>query len=514
MLVADDRIDRRVLDEARSLVRAGWDVTVISGPPPLPGDRQDEDSYPDINILRINNRRAEMLLGEIDQVRLNQTQAWFPNWDWLGINPIHNHLLVEAITRPAEIYVAHDLPQLPAAAMAACFHCSYLVYDSHELFTELYLERPDFKPQYTQVEAWLISFTDLVITVNSSIAAELVQRYTIPLPEVILNCPDVAKDCLPLPQTDQLRRGLGIPDGLAILLYQGNIGRPRNLENLVQAMALAEHQDIALVLMGRGDGLRKELIKIAESHHLFNRRIFFHEAVPVQNLLAYTASADAGIIPYPNLGLNKYYCTPNKLFEFIVAGLPILANDLPELNRFVGQQGIGMNLPMNSPEDIARSIDAFFSSDLKKFRIKAQQIAPQYVWQIQGQKVVELYVRLVDEDRQYPSIQARLQAAKDDIQQGRNEAAHQKLTSILQHNPNNIRALIDQAAMDYDQQRFSEALTRFKQVIAVNPGEVDAWVGLAMIAQRFGDQQMFMKAYQTARSLDPNNPKVLKLGTY
>jgi Tfp pilus assembly protein PilF len=91
-----------------------------------------------------------------------------------------------------------------------------------------------------------------------------------------------------------------------------------------------------------------------------------------------------------------------------------------------------------------------------------------------------------------------LQAAKDDIQQGRNEAAHKKLTSILQHNPNNIRALIDQTAMDYDQQRFSEALTRFKQVIAVNPSEVDAWVGLAMIAQRFGDQQMFMKAYQTA----------------
>jgi glycosyltransferase involved in cell wall biosynthesis len=157
-------------------------------------------------------------------------------------------------------------------------------------------------------------------------------------------------------------------------------------------------------LIGRGNGLRKELIKIAESHHLFNRRIFFPEAVPVQNLLAYTASADAGIIPYPNLGLKKYYCTPNKLFEFIVAGLPILANDLPELNRFVSQQGIGMNLPMNSPEDIARSIDAFFSSDLKKFRIKAQQIATQYVWQIQGQKVVELYVRLVDEDRQYPSI--------------------------------------------------------------------------------------------------------------
>jgi len=123
-------------------------------------------------------------------------------------------------------------------------------------------------------------------------------------------------------------------------------------------------------------------MRITKSHGLLNRRIFFHEPVPVQHLLPYTASADAGIIPYPNLGLNKYYCTPNKLFEFIVAGLPILANDLPELNRFVAQQGIGMNLPMNSPEDIARAIDVFFSSDLAKFWAKAQQNAPHYTWQI------------------------------------------------------------------------------------------------------------------------------------
>ncbi|MCJ7531803.1 MAG: tetratricopeptide repeat protein [Anaerolineales bacterium] len=83
----------------------------------------------------------------------------------------------------------------------------------------------------------------------------------------------------------------------------------------------------------------------------------------------------------------------------------------------------------------------------------------------------------------------------------------------MQHNPNNILALINLAVIHYDQQRFSEALTCFKKAIAVNPGEVDAWDGLAMIARRFGDQQMYMKAYQTARSLAPNNSKVLKLET-
>ena len=126
---------------------------------------------------------------------------------------------------------------------------------------------------------------------------------------------------------------------------------------------------------------------------------------------------------------------------------------------------------------------------------------------------MKLYLRFVDEGRRRPSIQARLQAAGVDLKQGRNEAAHQKLTNILQYNPNNIRALIEQAAMYYGQERFSEALTCFKQALVVNSGEVDAWVGLAMIAQHFGDQQMFMKAYQTARNLAPSNPEVKKFET-
>ena len=67
----------------------------------------------------------------------------------------------------------------------------------------------------------------------------------------------------------------------------------------------------------------------------FGSRIHFLDPVSQDELLSWTAGADIGIVPYPPIDLNSRLCTPNKLFEFIVAEVPILANDLPELRRFV-----------------------------------------------------------------------------------------------------------------------------------------------------------------------------------
>jgi glycosyltransferase involved in cell wall biosynthesis len=112
--------------------------------------------------------------------------------------------------------------------------------------------------------------------------------------------------------------------------------------------------------------------------------------------LRYTASADAGIIPYPALDLlNQYYCTPNKTFEFLVAGLPIVANDLPELRRFVADQGAGINMPMNTSDDIARAIESLFAADLVALRSRVQALSREYVWDTQGRTLVSAYEALL-----------------------------------------------------------------------------------------------------------------------
>jgi glycosyltransferase involved in cell wall biosynthesis len=139
--------------------------------------------------------------------------------------------------------------------------------------------------------------------------------------------------------------------------------------------------------------LRQQLEAIAQRNGTLGLRVFFRDPVPQSVLLSYTSSADIGIVPYPPIDLNSRYCTPNKLFEFIVAGLPILANDLPELRTFVHDNGFGQVHPLDGPAETARAIEMMFASDLEVYRRRLAERRHEFVWNVQGEKLVSLYRR-------------------------------------------------------------------------------------------------------------------------
>ena len=119
-------------------------------------------------------------------------------------------------------------------------------------------------------------------------------------------------------------------------------------------------------------------------------------AVPQSELLQHSASADVGIIPYPHVDLNSYYCTPNKLFEFIQARLPILANDSPELRRFVHDEGFGLVKPMHSIKEIASAIDCAFASDLYlNWKQKLNEKYNAFTWHVQSKVYVGAMEHLI-----------------------------------------------------------------------------------------------------------------------
>ena len=405
MLVEDRRIDRRVLDEARSLTGAGWEVTVVAGEPPEENPYWDEECFPDVRIVRVNERMLSVpCFGESfaytvpfhrrkasSVLRRDHLTRVLPDQSWQAFLHERRGFYIIAVDIPAAVYVAHDLPQLPAAAMAALQYGAHLVYDSHELFPEQSFVRKN-KPLLEAMERHLAPLADRVIVVNESMVEEMKARYGVDA-EVILNCPSFELSELPIPRTRMLRESLEIPGEKKILLYQGNIvAGIRNLENVIAAMALIDRTDVALVLMGPDNGGGSDLVALAGERGVLGRSVFFHPSVKQSELLSYTASADVGLIPYTPVDWNTKYCTPNKLYEFIVAELPILANRLPELTRFVAGQGIGINLPMGEPHEIAAAVDAMFASDIGNFRTRLREISPRFVWQNhEGPKIVGIY---------------------------------------------------------------------------------------------------------------------------
>lgn len=276
--------------------------------------------------------------------------------------PFRQAFVRHGLDLPCDVVQVHDLPALEAGSELAARWGVPLVYDAHELYPE---QKSFSEPQRlicSQAEAEHVKKADLVFAVNESIGDEMARRYQIEKPVTLLNAIDPPAGFDPTQHYDLLREELGLGAERRILLFQGGFAPNRSLEILIQAMAHVTHADVDLVMMGFGPF--GEVLKTkAKRLNLMGTRVHFLNAVPQSELLQHSASADLGIIPYPHVDLNSYYCTPNKLFEFIQAGLPILANDSPELNRFVQGNEFGYSAKMNSAKDIALAIDAAFSSD-------------------------------------------------------------------------------------------------------------------------------------------------------
>ena len=392
MLVADNVIDRRVLLSARSLDRAGWRVRVIALPHPGLWD-DDQRMFPEIDIFRIVPSQHPAITD--NRTIETRTSLASRGSEWHRVYPYYFHFLELAVRHPAQIFVAHDLPVLASAVVAARSSGARVAYDAHELYPEQHHFKPEYVEVLSRAEAELIGYADLVTTVNQSIAQEMPKRYRIEQPAVILNAPAAPPKTLPLQRTRLISDRLGLAASQRILLFQGRLSPNRNLEMLVRAMALVRRPETVLVFLGPDGGKRDELQEIARELGLLGARIHFLDPVSQVELLSWTAGADVGIIPYPPIDLNSRLCTPNKLFEFIVAEVPILANDLPELRRFVVENGFGIVRSMHNPPAIAAAIDEMMSIDPSAWWAALRARSAEFVWDRQGEEVVRLYRRFI-----------------------------------------------------------------------------------------------------------------------
>lgn len=381
ILTFDQRVDRRILREAESLSAAGYEVTGLAVPrvgaeiDPDPPWLQRAPAQAAATPLRASlphavwARFGRPLAGRFRSVRA--IGAFGKRMLTRG-NVFDPAAYFDAMLYPtarclaADVYIAHDLPMLPTAVKCAREHGGAAVYDSHELWTEQEFDEHT-RACWSVLESKWIGQADAVIAVNASIAEELRRRYALSEVTVVHN----ADRALPWsPSAPRLfHAAFDLPPEAKVVLFQGGFSLTRNLDTLIAAFRHIADPNIHLVMLGWGEAsasLQKTVSRLG-----LHNRVHFHPKVPQDELLGFTRAADLGVIPYQPICLNNRYCTPNKLFEFIAAGLPILASDLPELRRFVAGFDVGLLGDTSTPEALAALIDGYFADPSLRIRFRA-----------------------------------------------------------------------------------------------------------------------------------------------
>lgn len=313
-----------------------------------------------------------------------------PTWPSRKRRFIEFNLKATAIGKAlkADIYHAVDLDTLWAAVRAAEKNQAKLVYESRELYTELLAlsNRPVVKALWRSLEKRLIKKADAIVTVNAAIASELAQRYDVAIPSVILNVAQPPEKSAPF----DLRGKFGIKTKF-ILIYQGVLRPGQGLWRSLDILNL--FPDASLVLVGDGP-LKTELGKKAALLAIADR-VHFAGKVPPDELLNYTAGADAGLLLMEPRALNNRLALPQKLFQYISVGVPPIVTDLPCLRQIVKDDNLGLVLPeLHSPEDV-NICRAFLERHLSEASQACQKAALKYNWEIEGKKLIGIYRKLV-----------------------------------------------------------------------------------------------------------------------
>lgn len=282
---------------------------------------------------------------------------------------------------------AHSLPVLPLCALAKLATGAKLIYDTHELETEVMRSKGLFRIIYKTTEAIFIGFCDEVSVVNTEIADWYKDRYNLERVWVVENVPEILG--MPSGPSGLLRNALQIPVDSLIFLYQGLLAEGRGLRQLLAAFREVPG-DRHLVFLGYGP--LAEEIRLAAAQL---QNVHYHDAVSVDQLPFFTADADVGLSLIENICLSYYLSLPNKLFEYISCGIPVVASDFPALKRVLEYNECGWLIKplVNDVRNLISSI----SCDEILLKTRMAKKARQTIgWNYQESELIRMYSSLKD----------------------------------------------------------------------------------------------------------------------
>lgn len=372
-MTADARVDR----EAAALGEQGHAVTVFALHGVGTRGTEDRVSY---RVLRVASPT---------------TASWRQPLAKLGQSRARTAALASAASDMApDIIHAHDSDTLEAAFAASGMSDAGVVYDAHELYPDMLSEFGaggswPVQRYWKRIENRYVPRTRAVITVSDGLAGEIASRHGV-APVVVRNVPPLEPKLV----SQRLRKELELEaDSRMLLLYQGVLIAGRGLTFLLDAVARAP--EVVLVVQGFGP-LEAELREHAIALGIGDRVRFMGRIAPAE-LHEYACSADAGVVIYEHTTLNNYLASPNKLYAYLMAGLPILASDFPGLREIVIGEGVGRVFDPSSPPEIAEELSALASEpDSRREMSKAARSLAEtrLNWDQEKCKLLDLYATI------------------------------------------------------------------------------------------------------------------------
>ena len=419
----DVTTDSRVLREADALAAAGHKVTIMA------------------RARSLDTRTIEReWRGSVEIVRVAVPIAWRRRWDalfhpwrlrgltrllllpWAALR-IPFHLAARRRTRPgvlmwlatwrfairgwavdaaaaappADVHHGHDLTGLAAAVRGSRRDSSTLVYDSHEIYLEARTaaRQPGWaRALLARLERRWSGQSSALITVNEGIADELQRRLRPRRIVVVHNCaprwePSASRPTL-------LRDAAGVPTGARIVLYHGSFGAGRGLEQLLKAIQDPRLASVHLVLLGYGP--LEATMRAAASSQGSRGRVHVLDAVPPDRLLDWITDADVGAVAIQPTTLNHRLSTPNKLFESLAAGVPVVASDFPLIRRIVMEDPLGPLGTVCDPADPDKLSQALVQildqADPDRSALRERCLAAahaRWTWESEAAALLDLY---------------------------------------------------------------------------------------------------------------------------
>jgi glycosyltransferase involved in cell wall biosynthesis len=291
-----------------------------------------------------------------------------------------------------DVLVANDLDTLLPNYLIARMKKLPLVYDSHEYFTGVpELQKRNFvRGVWKLIEKNIFPKLRHVMTVSESVAEMYEKEYGV-RPVVIRNCARSTAGINPLPAHELPKK-----EGQMLLIYQGGgINIERGGEELIEAVSRLNN--VSLLIAGGGDVINS--LKDLASRLNCTDRVRFIDRMPWNKLMRYTKSADAGLTLDKDTNPNYRFSLPNKLFDYISAGIPVIAGDLAEVTKIIREYNCGLIIPEVTPDEIVKAVKKLTDDpeNLNKLRQNAVNASGYLNWETESEKVKKFYYGILEE---------------------------------------------------------------------------------------------------------------------